>query len=105
MSMPRTITLHATVGSTVTIELPENPSTGYSWTIEQLDAAQLAISADRFVGPATPLPGAPGTRHLEITLLQPGTARLTLAAVQPWIGAEASTARRHYTFHIAAGEL
>lgn len=37
------------LGSKVTIELPENPTTGYRWTIEGLDEVFLVPEGDAFL--------------------------------------------------------
>ncbi|ACK49898.1 conserved hypothetical protein [Methylocella silvestris BL2] len=50
----RTIRLHA--GETITLRLPENPSTGYGWSLEPYDAELLDVRQ----GPYRTLSGALG---------------------------------------------
>jgi inhibitor of cysteine peptidase len=58
----RTVT--AVVGDTISIRLPENPSTGFSWAVTSSDGLQQLES--RFDTPSSSpeLVGAPGTRVL-----------------------------------------
>jgi|SRR3954447_65999 len=70
------------VGDSVTVLLPENPTTGYRWHPD-VDAEALAPAEDRYEEPDEPRGGA-GTRRLSFTAERPGTTRLHLVKKRAW---------------------
>ncbi|MGB3556839.1 MAG: protease inhibitor I42 family protein [Jannaschia sp.] len=67
-----------TPGASVELRLPENPTTGFRWTVE----GDVAVSHDGYDGSA-PEPGAATTRVLRLTM--PDRAmRLRLRRRQDW---------------------
>ena len=73
------------VGGQIVIKLPGNPSTGYSWEAQNLDASmfeQVGQPTFQVSGPA--MPGAGGTVTLTFKALQAGTASLTLVYHRSW---------------------
>ena len=69
-------------GDVLTIELAENRTTGYEWTIAALDEAALDPLDDEFAPPSSQAPGAGGTRTLRFTVRAAGTVELALR--RPW---------------------
>ncbi len=74
------------VGDTLSIELASNPTTGYSWHVNQNDAKiLLPLGEPQFsLGGKAPLPGAGGTQTFQFKSIAKGTTTLTLAYVRPW---------------------
>jgi inhibitor of cysteine peptidase len=61
----------------LTLLLRENPTTGYRWSFEQLEAAVLTLREDLFVGLSGKV-GAGGERRFSLTATGPGTTELRL---------------------------
>ncbi|MCB1028589.1 MAG: protease inhibitor I42 family protein [Microthrixaceae bacterium] len=79
----RTVTL--TPGDEFDVELRENATTGFRWSIEELPAA-LELVEERFIAPPEPTPGAAGGRAWRFRALAAGNARLDFRYLQPWEG-------------------
>ena len=91
-------TIRLVVGAARTIELGENPSTGYGWRLNESMSRNLALVSVNdagFVPRPTdrPLVGAPGMRRYRITARGPGTAVAVFDYVRPW--ERVAPARRH----------
>jgi inhibitor of cysteine peptidase len=70
------------VGDTITVCLPENPTTGYRW---KLEAAQgLQPTGDAFAAGGGV--GASGTRQLQLRADAPGNYQLQLKHLREWEG-------------------
>lgn len=85
-----TILLRA--GQTMTLRLPENPSTGYRWSLEPYDEAMIAVEDGPFRARAGAV-GAGGETSWNVTAKSPGTTTLGLKLWRPWEG-DASIVRR-----------
>jgi inhibitor of cysteine peptidase len=91
-------TLKLAVGQQATIELEENPSTGYRWTIDAkagVNAAILRIDDRGFSQGAAagkPLLGAPGIHRWSVAATSAGSASVTFVYARSW---EAAPIRRH----------
>jgi inhibitor of cysteine peptidase len=75
-------------GSTLTIRLPENPTTGYQWTLANGDTtthALLSLARKTFDTPAGGGAGAGGERSLVFVAQAVGDAHLKLVLKQPWL--------------------
>lgn len=76
--------VEVTLGSKVTVELEENPTTGYQWTIDSVDEVFLVQEGDAFlVGEQMGL-GAAGVRRLFFRAKGAGTTSLNLIYKRPW---------------------
>lgn len=73
------------VGATIEVRLAENATTGYSWTIDQLDAAILVPSRQESDYRAAAI-GSGGTAVFRAIVRSAGTSRLTLKLLRPWEG-------------------
>jgi inhibitor of cysteine peptidase len=78
-------------GARTTIELPENPSTGYVWRLDTARSVNAAIVqvVDQGFSPATsdrPPIGAPGIHRWSIEALRSGSGKLIFINLRPWEG-------------------
>lgn len=70
----------------IVVRLPENPTTGYRWEIDQADPL-IAGTADAFTLDSDPQFGSGGTRELRFRVTSSsGVGRLSLKYWQPWEG-------------------
>jgi predicted secreted protein len=70
-------------GSTVKIQLPENPTTGYQWSRPAFDGAFLALATNQFVPPQDARPGAGGTRQFVLRTKGAGQTTFRVASQRP----------------------
>jgi inhibitor of cysteine peptidase len=76
--------LRVPVGTMLDVRVPENPTTGYRWAVEDDDQTVLPLADDDFEpGRAV---GAGGTRLLRFRASRPGRASLHLVYRRPWEG-------------------
>jgi inhibitor of cysteine peptidase len=80
------IDLEVTVGDTIEITLEGNPSTGYGWEVDTVDAAVLAPAGEpEFLsGADADLVGAPGMFTFTFDALAEGSTGLALVERRPW---------------------
>jgi len=71
-------------GTRITIELTENPTTGYRWIISSIDEAFLVPAGDDFVPPDQKSPGAGGLRRFFFRAKSAGSTALTLINKRAW---------------------
>ena len=71
-------------GAKITIELKENPTTGYRWTIGSIDEALLATEGDEFLPPDPKSPGTGGVRRLFFRAKAEGSTVLSLINKRAW---------------------
>jgi len=73
------------VGESLTISLPGNPSTGYSWEVKSVDTTLLEQKGEaQFESSNTGLVGAGGTLILTFETLKAGSTTLELVYLRPW---------------------
>jgi len=75
-------TVEVAAGQTVTVRLPENPSTGHRWTVES--AGGLQQIADR--SEAAGAMGGAGMREIEFRAGPPGSHELRMRNRRSWEG-------------------
>lgn len=85
--------LRLKLGASASVQLPETPSTGYSWRIDEgaSEGLDLIGIADRGHAPGKPLPGAPGVHVWSIRARKPGQATIRFAYQRAWEPAAAET--------------
>ena len=71
-------------GTRITIELNENPTTGYRWMISSIDEAFLVSAGDDFVPPDQKSRGAGGLRRFFFRAKSAGSTALTLINKRAW---------------------
>jgi len=78
------------VGDTVILRLPENPTTGYRWTLEKDGSPVCSKIGDSFVPPADSRPGSPGTHEWRFRAEKPGAAAVEMRLIRKWNGDSAT---------------
>lgn len=75
-----------TLRQTLSVVLPSNPSTGYSWEVAELDPTLLQQGASTFTPDANTPPrvGSGGTETFRFKPLKPGELDLVLTYHRPW---------------------
>ncbi|HEY4258343.1 MAG: protease inhibitor I42 family protein [Candidatus Udaeobacter sp.] len=71
-------------GAKITIELKENPTTGYRWRISSIDEVFLQPECDEFLPPDQTTPGAGGLRRFFFRAKSAGSTALTLISKRAW---------------------
>ena len=71
-------------GAKITIELKENPTTGYRWTISSIDEVLLEPEDDEFLPPDHATPGAGGQHRFFFRAKGAGSTALTLISKRAW---------------------
>jgi inhibitor of cysteine peptidase len=79
-------TIEVTQGDTIEIRLPENPTTGFQWTVEEVDENILALQSSEYVLPKDPEIGEGGTRVVRFQAKQAGSGEVTLKYWREWEG-------------------
>ncbi len=69
----------AEVGGTVTLALPENPTTGYRWRL----TSPLAVVSDEFL-PSGATPGGAGERVFVLRVAAAGRHEVLAMLSRPW---------------------
>ena len=83
----KTVTREITVdkGTKIILELPSNPSTGYSWSKASIvDTGIIVQNESKYVGPEQPIPGAGGTQVWTFTASEKGTTTIKMEYTRPW---------------------
>jgi inhibitor of cysteine peptidase len=73
------------VGDTISVRLPENPTTGYSWALDSIDAQRLEAGAPAYKGEGAGL-GTGGVKTWKLVARAPGRTRLGLKRWRHWEG-------------------
>lgn len=71
-------------GDSVTIQLPENPTTGYRWSLDWHDPSALEPTQGPSFESAGPAVGAGGSRTFTFVARNPGESDLALNLRRPW---------------------
>jgi inhibitor of cysteine peptidase len=77
-------TVNLKKGDALTIRLPENPTTGYRWSLDEHNASVLEPSASPEFEPSGPAVGAGGARTFGFRAKAPGDYGVTLNLRRPW---------------------
>lgn len=88
----------------VTISLPENPTTGYSWSfiLEPFQQDVIADISENYLPSKTNLAGSGGVKEYHFKAQNPGTVTITGYYYRPWEKLETSKADKvSYTFTVA----
>ena len=93
-------TIDLRVGHSVLLRLPENPSTGYGWTLDA-DPRLVEISEKRHVHSAETV-GSGGESQWSIKAVAPGTTTLRIKHWREWEGEGSVTERYEVGLVISA---
>lgn len=91
-------TLGLDTGNTFTIQLDENPTTGYQWSLETTDG--LEITGDNYLPPDTDLVGAGGVHEWDIEATGSGTQKITAVYSRSWENLTGSEQRFELTVEV-----
>jgi len=86
-------TVEVAAGQTVTVRLPESPSTGYRWTVESAGGLQQIADHSEAGGAM----GGAGMREIEFRAGQPGSHELRMRNRRSWEGDAGSGDRFNVT--------
>ncbi|MEY2490378.1 MAG: inhibitor of cysteine peptidase [Verrucomicrobiota bacterium] len=78
------------VGKQVRIDLPENPTTGYQWSLSDLKSGVLALKSDDYAPNHPSSMGGGGIRQFLFEAASPGESKLCLKNMRAWEGEEAA---------------
>jgi len=88
------------VGERIAVQLPENPTTGFTWAIDETDRRVLTLDGADYVAPEIGFIGAKGQRTFRFTARQPGEMTLQLKYWRVWEGQGSVTERFTVNLHI-----
>lgn len=80
-------------GGTITIRIPGNPTTGYTWAVDKVDENILELTDSVFSRTSDARIGSGGWRTLTFKAISPGTTPVQLKYWRAWEG-ESSVVRR-----------
>jgi inhibitor of cysteine peptidase len=78
-------TVSASVGSTITLKLAENPTTGYSWNLTTSSGLQVASDTYQPSDTTGKMVGSGGTHVWDIRAIQPGNQTIRAIYMRPWM--------------------
>jgi inhibitor of cysteine peptidase len=68
--------------STITLNLKENPTTGFQWNLTT--SPGLIVTADKYLPSAPQLTGSGGVRAWDMQAVQPGTQEIKAVYMRSW---------------------
>ncbi|WP_406492295.1 protease inhibitor I42 family protein [Streptomyces sp. NBC_00846] len=80
---PRDSEVHVSLGDEVVVQLPENATTGYLWSVQRVDDG-LEVTGNEYEAPGQPLPGAGGKRVVRVRPTAAGEGLVQLVLKRPW---------------------
>jgi inhibitor of cysteine peptidase len=86
-------------GDIITIELPDNQTTGYEWVATASTDDVLTLTERRFRPPASTAPGTAGRRRLVYRVRAAGSTAIALARRRPWEPAAQSSSEFRLVVH------
>jgi inhibitor of cysteine peptidase len=95
-------TVNVNPGDVVVVSLPENPTTGYRWAIDDVDSTVLELENSEITRAGDTSVGSGGQRILRFTAKAPGTTRLLLKNWREWQGDSSIVDRFDATVQVAS---
>ena len=77
-------TIIVTKSQVLAVTLESNPTTGYSWEVNECDQSILRQVGDAVFSPESDLAGSPGVETLRFKAVGTGTTQLSLVYHRPW---------------------
>jgi len=96
------LVLTAKVGDSISLELPGNPTTGYTWALRSVDEKRLEVQDSGYVS-AVPGVGGGGLETWNLKAREPGPAHIELIRWRPWEGEKSVVNRFSLTLNILSG--
>ena len=90
-------TIEVTIGQTIEVRLPENPTTGFRWQLTSDAGPACVMADDQFIAPAGP-PGKGGDHTWKFKASRPGESDIELEYRRRWEGS--SAASRTFKVHV-----
>jgi inhibitor of cysteine peptidase len=87
-------------GDAISLELPENPSTGYTWAFTAIDETALEVGRQSYQGTGV---GSGGMKTWRLTARAPARTRVELKRWRHWEGDRSIVERFAVTFDIKSG--
>lgn len=84
-------------GETFQTHLPENPTTGYRWRLDEWDSVLLEAVRDEYRPLGIPAVGAGGEHIWEFVAHAPGTVHLRFHSARSWENAEPA---KSFSLHV-----
>ena len=88
--------ISAKPGDIIVVQLPENPTTGFQWSVTEVNAALLVPQSDEFRSGGGGM-GAGGVRVLRYLARGTGETSLALQLARPW---EANAPRLRFSIRV-----
>jgi len=95
-------TLAMMVGETLSLQLPENPTSGHAWTFARLDETRLQLLESTFRAEGSGV-GTGGIERWTLRAVSPGETRIELKRWRPWEGERSVVERFWVDITIMAG--
>ena len=92
-------TVAMAVGDVLEIHLPENPTSGYRWALDEVDETRVAAGSPSYRG-EDDRPGSGGMATWTLRAKAPGTTRVTLKHWRHWEGDRSVVQRFAVTLHV-----
>ncbi|MDP2702079.1 MAG: protease inhibitor I42 family protein [Candidatus Rokubacteria bacterium] len=73
------------VGDSISVQLPENPTTGYAWALDSIDDTLLEVGGPAYHGEDAGL-GSGGVKAWTLRARAPGRTRVALKRSRYWEG-------------------
>jgi len=77
-------TVDVAAGNIVEIQLSENATAGYRWTLETIDKSVCKVVAEERHGPDKVIPGASGTHVWRLKAAHAGDCRIEITYRRAW---------------------
>lgn len=91
-------------GSIVLIRLEENPTTGYTWEISEIDSRVVELQDSEYIGASETALGAGGLRIFTFEAKSPGETQVSLKLRQEWGPEESAIKHFEVTLRINEAE-
>ncbi|RUQ27961.1 MAG: hypothetical protein EKK68_15175 [Candidatus Competibacteraceae bacterium] len=88
------------VGERIAVRLAENPTTGFTWAIDETNRRLLTLDGSDYLAPDVGFIGAKGQRTFQFTARQPGEMTLQFKYWRVWEGDGSVTDRFAVILHI-----
>jgi inhibitor of cysteine peptidase len=87
-------------GDTIMLSLPESPTTGYRWALDQPNTGIVTLQNSTYATASGSAIGGGGRRTMVFQTSAPGTARIDLKLYREWAGDASITKRFSITVNV-----
>jgi inhibitor of cysteine peptidase len=77
-------TFEIQLGNLIVIQLPENPTTGFRWKVQEINSQLLSVQRSNYSISSDSGVGGGGTRTFVLTTLREGFTKVVLKLSQEW---------------------